>query len=104
MNKRNISINAIHYRLTPKGLDQMRDQEAVVKRVEETFEKDPRKDLQLAAKFEKHHPAFSDIFKDFQCMYAGHYRRINVAKHRIDLFNDEVRPVHSAQYRAGQTE
>lgn len=36
-------------------------------------------------------------------MWDGHLGRIHAVKHRIELILQEVRPVHSAPYRAGTT-
>lgn len=41
------------------------------------------------------------MLKEFESKWDGHLERINVAKHRIDLLIEDVRPAHSAPYRAG---
>lgn len=57
----------------------------------------------LLAKFEDRRPVFPEKLEEYENMWDVYRGRIHVAKHRIDLLNDDVRPVHSASYRAGQT-
>lgn len=38
---------------------------------------------------------------DFESMWNGNLGQINIAKHRMKLFQVDARPIHSALYRAG---
>lgn len=81
----------------------MAEHKAVTEKDEEKLNKDWCKDTQSPDKFRTHQPASFEMLEDFEGMWDGHQGRMNVSKHRINLLNDEVSPVHSASYSAGPT-
>lgn len=44
-----------------------------------------------------------EMVEKFSSMRDGHLSLLHASKHRIELLNDEVRPVHSTLYRVGTT-
>lgn len=101
--KRSSTISAVHYQPVPDRLDQIVELDVVKVSKEETIKKHWREGVQLPAKFNEHRPAILDMLTEFQSMFDGHLGRINVAKDRVYLFYNEVRPVRLSSYRAGLT-
>lgn len=95
------SVNAVHHKRALDRLEQMAEQNAVKKKDEAILKKDWKEDVQLRAKFKLHGPAFLEIVGEFENVWDGQLERINVEKHRMNFFNDYVRPFHSAIYQAG---
>lgn len=75
------------------------------KAVREKEEEKPNKkwceEALLPAMFKNHRPAFVEILEEFEGMSDMHLRRIDVSEHRVGVFNDEFRPLHSVTYPAG---
>lgn len=103
VNISNSFVNAANYKLSPKGLEQKVEQEAVKKEDKEVLKKAWREDVQLPNKFQQHRQAFLWMLTELESMWDGYLGRIDVCKDRVDLNNNMVRLVHSAPYRAGPT-
>lgn len=78
--------------------------EAVKEKDEKKLKKYWLKGVQLPAKFKKNRHAFFEMLEEFKSLWNGYLGRIYESNHRIDLLNDNVRPVHSAPNLAGPTE
>lgn len=90
------SVDAVNYRRNIHRLEQIAEAEAVKEQNETTLKKDWREEVHLPAKLEDHRPGFLECFEEVGSIRHIHLRRINLARHRINLLNDETRPVHSA--------
>lgn len=102
-NNSDSSVSTIQYMPTCVRLEQVSEHETVKENDEITVKKYFHENMLLPTKFEQHCQAFLEMITKFKSMSEGHLRRINVSKHRIDLCQKEVRPVHSAPYQAGPT-
>lgn len=101
--KRDISVNSVHYRLTPDCLVRMAKNGAVNEKDDVVLKKKWTENVQLPTKFINHQTAFSEMLEEFESMQDLHLSRINTPKHFIGLLNNDTRVVHSARYRAGPT-
>lgn len=97
------SAYAVHYKQTTDRLEQTAEHETLKEEDESNLKKDWPEDVQLPVRFKTSRPEFINMLGTFESMSDDHLERINAARHRIDLLNDEVRSVHSALYRAGPT-
>lgn len=82
----------------------MTEQEAIKEKEGEILEKGWFEDVPLPAKFRKQRPAFSKMLTEFESIWNGDQGHINVAKHRTDLNDDELRPVHYEPCQTAVTE
>lgn len=96
-------MNAVHYEPTPERLEQMAEDRNVKETDRTILKKYWRGDVQLPAKIKGRGLAFLEMVGEFEIMWDRHLERVNVAKHRLDLLNEDVRMVHSALYRARST-
>lgn len=60
---------------------------------EAIFKNDWREDVQLHSNSKDHLTAFLDALENFERMRNRYLGNISVAKHRIDLLNDNIRPL-----------
>lgn len=78
----------------------MAEQEAVREKDERTVKMDCREDVQRLARFKDDKLAFLKVLKEAESVRDGYPGRTNVAKHRVDLLNDDPRSVNSTSYWA----
>lgn len=97
------SANAIDYNPIPGRLEWMAKHKVMKKKDQAVLKKDWREDVQLSTKFKYQWPAFSKMLEEFKRVWDGHLECITVAKHTIDLSNNDIKPVHYAAYQAGLT-
>lgn len=55
----------------------------------------------VADKYEQYRTELLKLLEKFEDMCDGHLGQTKMAKHRIELTHNDVRPIHSAPYREG---
>ena len=73
--------------------------------VKETDGKNEKTDWRTLINFNDEYAEYRDEFismlEKYESMWDGHIGQITVAKHRIDLVDEGMRPIHAHPYRAG---
>lgn len=96
-------VHAIHYKPAPDRLNRLTEDEGVKERDEETLKKDRRDYIKLPVTFKEHRQIFLDMLTDFPSICDNDLGRKKITKNRIELLNNEVRPVHSVPHLARPT-
>lgn len=85
--RRDISVNAVHYKPSSDRLKQVAEQETVKEKDEPILKKKQRQDVPLPGMFKGHRPAFLEMQEEFESIWNKHPGTINVAEHRIAFLN-----------------
>lgn len=71
----------------------MAEHGAAKEKNEAILKRDRREDLQPPIRIKGHKRAFPKMLEEFDSVRDGYLRHINIAEHRVELLNDDLRPV-----------
>lgn len=104
MTKSNSTVNAVYIKLTPDHSKQTDEHEVVIKREKKFWRRTGDKTFHYQSRSKTTGYLFLKCSKELDRMPDTHPNLINLAEHRTDLLNENVRPGDSATYQVGPTD
>lgn len=92
-------VAAIRYKTATGRESQIREHACIQNDATEHFAKTWKDGVAISAQYHAYIQPLLDMLSQFESMRDGHFGRITMAKHRIQLLQPDTVPVHSELYR-----